>query len=388
MRPLNIFVPHSSELFTDYRPHGDGLIAHSYLTRLAERGHTLHAVCQQIDLKGSVPPNLHLHLLPIQEDNFSARLRYMRQLRPLFQRLRKTVDFDLVHQVNPVYSGISLALLGCNLPLALGIYSARWPADPNSIAGSRIARVVRDSMAALQQLHADALLLSSPASRDLLPLPELLDGKLHYIPYGIDASQFTPRAGYDMVESARAEQDAPSLLFLANPNRRKGIYPLIEALPAVLAKHPRARLKLVGESPELSQVMQLAQQLGVAHAIDPLGWKPREEAIALYRDCTLFLMPSLGEPFGMAALEAMSCGRPLIVTRAGGLGHYVPDQGSIKVPPSDAPALATAINTLLDDPARRTAMSRFNRQYVLDHMDWKHIIDQTEDVYRSLLNLP
>ncbi len=72
----------------------------------------------------------------------------------------------------------------------------------------------------------------------------------------------------------------------------------------------------------------------------------------------------------MSALEAMACGKPLVVTNAGGLGHLVPDQGSLKVAPGEAPALATALLRLLQEPELQHKMGRFNRSYVMAKHSW------------------
>ena len=59
-RPLNIFVPHCSDLLTDHRPHGDGLIAHGFIRHLSERGHNLYMAAQEVDLRDPLPSNVHI----------------------------------------------------------------------------------------------------------------------------------------------------------------------------------------------------------------------------------------------------------------------------------------------------------------------------------------
>ena len=66
LHPLNIFVPHCSDLLTDHLPHGDGLIAHGFITSLARRGHRLHVAAQRVDLREPLHPNISLYLIPLQ----------------------------------------------------------------------------------------------------------------------------------------------------------------------------------------------------------------------------------------------------------------------------------------------------------------------------------
>jgi glycosyltransferase involved in cell wall biosynthesis len=96
-------------------------------------------------------------------------------------------------------------------------------------------------------------------------------------------------------------------------------------------------------------------------------------------------VPSYGEPFGLAALEAMASGLPVVGTAAGGLAHVLPDDGGVKVPPGDAELLAEALAALLTDPARREAMGTANRRLVERDYAWDSVIDRLERIYARTL---
>jgi glycosyltransferase involved in cell wall biosynthesis len=86
------------------------------------------------------------------------------------------------------------------------------------------------------------------------------------------------------------------------------------------------------------------------------------ELIYLYQHCDVFVLPSLAEAFGIAAVEALACGLPVIAARTGGLTEVVEDgRNGILIPPGDAGALTGAIQYLLDDPERYLEMSRYAR---------------------------
>jgi len=101
--------------------------------------------------------------------------------------------------------------------------------------------------------------------------------------------------------------------------------------------------------------------------------------------CAVYCLPSFGEPFGMSALEAMACARPVVATRAGGLQHLVDDDGGYTVPPGDAAALATALAALLADPGKRARMGQHNRRRVEEHYAWPRVTDRLEDAYGEAL---
>jgi glycosyl transferase family 4 len=121
IKPLTIFVPHCSDLLTDHLPHGDGLIAHGFISNLARRGHRLHVAAQRVELRSPLHSNITLHEIPVTASGpLVGRLEYMLRVRRLLNKLNKDCRFDLIHQLNPVFTGTSLAMIGSGLPLVLG----------------------------------------------------------------------------------------------------------------------------------------------------------------------------------------------------------------------------------------------------------------------------
>ena len=132
-RKLTIFVPHASDWLTDHRAHGDGLVGYEIVSRLARRGHRVYVAAPRIDISREVPEGLFLTSLPIGLYNSAlGRLGYMRDVRRLFVRINREERVDIIHQLNPVFTGISLALLGAARPSFWGVSSAigRRPSGP------------------------------------------------------------------------------------------------------------------------------------------------------------------------------------------------------------------------------------------------------------------
>jgi L-malate glycosyltransferase len=386
-RPLNIFVPHCSDLLTDHLPHGDGLIAHGFITSLARRGHRLHVAAQRVDLREALHPNISLYLIPLrQARGMQSRLEYMFRVRRLLYELRKSQRVDLVHQLNPVFTGISLALAGCGLPLVLGTYVARWPDDPDALTsrGGWVGRGIakgREVIAAMQQRRADALLLTTPAAWNRLPDPEEVRSRIHVIPHGIDTELFSPRQGWVSLETMRAEQQKPSILFLANVLKRKGIFTLIEAFRVVANECTDCTLRVAGAGSDLAEVKQRAAALGCADRVEFLGHQERSDAPELYRNCSVYCLPSFGEPYGTTVVEAMGCARSLVVTDCGALPHLVHERGGLRVPAGNPEALAQALIHLLRHPDERVKMGRYNRRLVESKMSCDSVAQQLETIY-------
>lgn len=392
MRPLNIFVAHCSDMLTDHRPHGDGLVAYGFITSLARRGHRLHVAAQRVDLRDPLPANVTVHHIDLKRSKgVLARLEYMLRVRGLLRRLRQTEEFDLVHQLNPVFTGVSLSLIGSGLPLVLGTYVGRWPDDPNAmtarggLSGWLLAQA-RTVIAGAQQRRADALVLTTPAAWNRLPDPEAVRQRIHVVPHGLDTDLFSPSPDWNTAESLSAEQASPSILFLANVVKRKGIFTLVDAFPAVLKQVPNCRLKIAGGGPDLDEVKALVDRLGCAGQVEFLGHQERNQTPDLYRNCSVYCLPSFGEPYGTTVVEAMSCGKALVVTNLGALPHLVHEQGGCRVPAGDSRAMAEALVWLLQHPQERAAMGKYNRDFVQANMPWDSVAQQLEGVYEATLS--
>lgn len=129
--------------------------------------------------------------------------------------------------------------------------------------------------------------------------------------------------------------------------RTKGLDVLMEAM-----KDVDCRLVVCGKGPEEDHLKHLASKLGVDGRVDFRGYVSEEEKNSLISRCRFHVMPSLFESFGLAALESMRRGKPLVFSQVNGLPEVV-GEGGMGVPPKDPAALAEAMNRMLDDDALR-----------------------------------
>jgi glycosyltransferase involved in cell wall biosynthesis len=369
---LRAFIVAPSALLTDHLPHGDGLVAFGFIRELARRGHELHVAAGRVALRSQPPPNVHVHSLG------GPRPRFMWETRRLYRRLARPHPFDVVHQLNPVEVGVSLALAGDTTPLVLGPYIPDWaPSGPGADAhvgplALRVKRVLRGA----QQRRATTVLLSTPAAASMLA--PALQANVHELPHGID----------DEVWRAPPETQAgETILFLANLEVRKGIHVLLDAFETLGARLPDARLRIAGDGPESDAVRRRVRESPALGRVELLGRVDRDRALAVMQSCDVYCLPSFGEPFGMTALEAMACARPVVATGGGGLQHVVPDGGGRKVPPGDPAALAGALADLLGDPELRRAMGSRNREIVEERFAWSRVGDRAEALYGEAISV-
>jgi glycosyltransferase involved in cell wall biosynthesis len=374
-----VFILHPSDLLTDHRLNGDGLVACDFLRELVRRGYRLHVACREVDLLCPFPDSLTLY--PIARSGLPeilGRVEYMIRARLLLTRLRRSNSIHIVHQMNPVYAGLSLGLAGCGLPTLLGTYVARWPEEDGGSFASRAKRQARRFVAFLQQVQASKILLTTPAAMDQIASPRRVQHKIVQMNHGVDAVMFSP--------SGQPPAYGPaSILFYTSVTRKKGIFTLLAAFEKVARTCPDASLSVVGRGEDWDEVRRVVAGMACRDRIAMRGFIPRYEAPDLFRRHAIYCLPSHGEPLGGTALEGMACGKPLVVTNTGGLPYVLAEDGGIKVPENDPDALAEALLQLISAPDMQKRMGAANRARIEAEFTWQKVVDKLERVYADLV---
>lgn len=204
----------------------------------------------------------------------------------------------------------------------------------------------------------------------------------------IDTQRFRPLDEEDRRRVRREVglgETAPVLLIAGHVIRRKGQRVAVRALPRILAEVPEAQLVLVGhESHEYGlQVRAEAERLGVQRSVHWLASRSDVERIFAIAD--VCWCPSLDEPFGLTACEALACEVPVIASRLGGFLETVhPGQSGELVQQGDERQLAEATLELLADPPRRRRYGRHGRRWVEENLASDVHDDAVEAVYRAV----
>jgi glycosyltransferase involved in cell wall biosynthesis len=192
----------------------------------------------------------------------------------------------------------------------------------------------------------------------------------------------------DHGEAAPYAGSEPRLLCVGRLIPIKGHLVLLRALAQARAQVPDVTLAIAGRGPLAPALRAYARELGVEDAVRFLGFvSPVQAAI---EDAAVVVVPSLGEGFGMVALEAMERARPVIASAVGGLPEIVADgETGLVVPPADAEALAEATVSLAGDLARAAAMGGAGRERALEQFTPERCVERVEALYvRALLAAP
>ncbi|MFE9627815.1 glycosyltransferase family 4 protein [Streptomyces sp. NPDC006527] len=207
-------------------------------------------------------------------------------------------------------------------------------------------------------------------------------GRWSVVPNGIDTGRFrpTPAAGVRTALLPDADPAAPLVVCVGRLCRQKGQDVLLRAWEAVAGRVPGARLVLVGDGPDRAGLRSRAPRSVVfAGAVtDVVPW---------YQAADLVVLPSRWEGMALAPLEALACGRPVVVTDVDGARESLPAAlvAPCLAPPEDPAALAAAVIRLLLDPALRESLGDQGRRHVLSTHDVRRTVAAIADVYREVL---
>ena len=222
-----------------------------------------------------------------------------------------------------------------------------------------------------------------------LTYPAVRAERVHVIYNGIDAQQYQPDYGRDVLDSLGIDPARPSVVFVGRVTRQKGLPVLLRAASHI---DPQAQLVLCAgqaDTPELeAEVTGLVNHLRATRSgvIWIPGMLAKHEVIQILSHATVFACPSLYEPLGIVNLEAMACGAAVVASAVGGIPEVVVDgETGLLVAPGDEEGLAAAITMLLRDPARTAAMGTRGRVRAEADFSWDRIARQTAALYRQLV---
>lgn len=383
----------------------EGIARHTELVArgLAELGHEVHVVTLGDQPSVVLQDGAWIHSVPFEPPERYQQLRFagcqelwywLRWSHAAWLEIRALIDEHGVQIVDsPLWNldGFVTQIAG-RVPVVVRIATAMRQI-------SRIHGRVdpeRELIGELEQRfleRADGWIPNSQASVDSLRYVYglELDGRLQpVVPHGM--------IPVDETEVAEREADGEvRVLFVGRLETRKGIGDLLEAIPEVLRRHPNVRFQLAGADNSMEDGYH-AREGGSYEAIfrrrhpqhsarvEFLGWVPEETLERLYRECDLFVGPSLYESFGLIYTEAMNRGRPVIACNTGGAAEIVVDGETGRlVPPGKAAALGEAICALVSDPAARRRMGGAGRRRFLERYTHVAMARSFAESYRRVL---
>lgn len=308
--------------------------------------------------------------------------------------------YDIIHSHYFVSGIIGLALRAqLGIPLVHMFHTLG--AMKNSVARSAEERETGTRIALENNIMREADAIVAATTLDLRQMVWHYDAppdRIKIIPCGVDLQRFHP---HDMADARAAlglpAQPTPLVLLIGRIEPLKGIDALIRAVALIRASHAHLRdvtaIVVGGASDdqpaawnsEQRRLDALRHELGISDAVKFVGARPQSQLSLYHAAADVVTMPSHYESFGMAALEAMASGRPVVATNAGGPATIIEaGMNGLLTPPDDATTLAQQLVTILDNPHVAHQMGLAARVRA-ERYGWSNIGCDILDVYRSLI---
>jgi glycosyltransferase involved in cell wall biosynthesis len=362
---------------------------HALCRALAEDGHDVHVFTTNVDgpSDSDVPLLQPVDLEGVKVTYFPSR--YLRRLYwspPMRRALAGSVDgFDLVHlhavYLWPIWAG-ARAARAHGVPYVLSPRGMFVPElirrKSRLVKAAWITLIERANLEAAAAIHTTSSVEAGHLAGFGWKLPPIAT-----IPHGVDDP---PPPSGDPLSSdiIAAISGGPIVLALGRISWEKGLDRLIAALPQA----PAARLVLAGGDAggQAASLAAQARALGVEDRVTIVARHvDGADKEALFAAAGLFAMTSLSENFGLAALEAMRHGVPVLTTADVGVSEIVREVGAGCVVDAAPASIARGLNEMLADPGRSRAMGEIGRAHVIAHYGWSSVGRRMADLYRSVL---
>jgi glycogen synthase len=397
-------------LSNEYPPHiyGGAGVHVDYLTRelvtLENRKHRLQILCfgeQKTSSENSMVQGISSRAdLPFQDS------RHKKLFDALYRNLvmaGSVKEADLVHG-HTWYTHFAGCLLKelLDIPLVLTVHSLE-PHRPWKEEQLANAYAVSTWLEKTALLNADGVIaVSHSMKEDVQQLYGISPAKIRVIHNGIDLDHYKPTFDREIISSYGIDPDKPFVLFVGRITRQKGIIHLVNGLPHV---NRDIQVVLCAGEPDTEDIgMEMKQRVEEVkatsknHIIWISEFLPEDHIVVLNSHASLFVCPSVYEPFGIINLEAMACNTPVVASAVGGIPEVVvhnetgllvdfesEDNFEPKRPEQFSRDLAAAINQLLASPEKLKGMGIESRRRVEQHFSWENIARQTLEYYREVI---
>ncbi|MSO56540.1 MAG: N-acetyl-alpha-D-glucosaminyl L-malate synthase BshA [Acidobacteria bacterium] len=364
---------------------GSGIVATELAKSLARRNHQVHLISTEPPFRlGDYEAGLVFHRVHTPSYPLFREPQYLLSLATQIVHLSRKFQFDIVHAHYGIPHATAAYLArqilastpGAHVPKVIttlhGTDITLLGSDPSYSETVAFSIEQSDGVTAVSESLKRDTYLSLPLKRDIRVIPNFLECDVHCKRDLPDLrARLCPPDRYDKL-----------IIHLSNFRPVKRVETVVDVFDRV-RQQVRAKLIFVGEGPDLNKAMRAVHDRGLVFDVEALG--EQDQVVPLLSVSDLFVLPSAQESFGLAALEAMACGVPVVASRVGGLPEVVEDGISgFLLEPQDAVGMANAAVTLLSDPALHAQFARAGLARVRRHFCAARVVPQYEAYYQEV----
>lgn len=297
--------------------------------------------------------------------------------------------FDLVHAHDwlVAFAGVSLKH-HYRVPLVATIHATERGRGQGNLPGD-LPRAINNQEWWLTYEAWRIICCSQYMSSQVREYFETPVDKIDVIPNGVSTARFDALEGLDLSKFRQnyAAPDERIIYFVGRVVEEKGVRVLIDSAPLVLAGYPKCKFVVAGAGPQLQEFRDLAAARGLADRFYFTGFISDEDRDKLYKLADVAVIPSLYEPFGIVALEAMAAKVPIVVTDTGGMSEVVTSHHTgMKVYPNNPNSLSWGILHTLHNSGWSQERVKNAYEMVVEDFNWQRIAKQTIKTYKEVLS--
>ncbi len=323
---------------------------------------------------------------PRDLDRFVAWVEHMNEdMLAAGEALAEEHDYDLVHGHDWLVAKASAALADrLGVGYATTIHATEHGRHQGWVQDQPQSHI--HSVERWMAQRADAVIVCSYYMRGhVADIFDIDERRIAVIPNGIDPDELRPVGDLKALREEFAKPEEKLVLLVGRLVYEKGFQLALDALPGVIERVGNVRFLVAGSGTHEAELKAQAERLGLSEHGVFMGWIGDDALHSLYRIADLCVVPSIYEPFGLVALEAMASGCPCIVADTGGLREVVPEgeRVGLRFNGGDAEHLGVMIERLLVDGELRDRMVAEASEHVLS-FDWDDIARRTRAIYSEL----
>jgi glycosyltransferase involved in cell wall biosynthesis len=387
----------------EYWPLSGGTGAYVYYlsNELIKNGYKIYVVTgsdQTLDIK--VNEQLKVFFLKIPKapviKNFLLAASSYRKL----NSVRKTVNVDITHANLPLTPNFAVPP-NFGKTLVCTVHST-WKGEAQAIRGEPYSRLnanekfmvsfnwfLRIFEEKMLERANKIIAVSHFTKRELLEYYKVPEEKIRVIHNGVDVNKFKPAEDKRKIkEELGFNPDDLAIVSVGRLYARKGLFTLIESMPAVVNRFKNAKFIISGkgQSDEMRKLINYADRIGVKDSVIFTGYYPDKKLPKLYQAADVFAFSTFYEHHPFAVLEALSSGLPVVTTRVGGIPETIENgKNGFLVEPFNPKQFADKILYLLEHPAEASEMGSLARKTILERFDWRIVVKDVLKVYDEAL---
>ncbi len=317
------------------------------------------------------------------------------------QAIKKTANIDIMHPQLPLTPNFAVPPNYAKT-LVCTVHST-WKGEAKAIAGEPFMRLnanekVLVSLNPMLRFFEESMIhrarkviaVSEFTKWELTNYYKIPAHKIKVIHNGVDIKKFQPAADKRKIKAELGfNPDDIAIVSVGRLYARKGLFTLIESMPAVIKRFPNAKFIISGkgQSDEMQKLIAHATRLGVINNIIFTGYYPDQKLPKLYQAADVFAFSTFYEHHPFAVLEALSTGLPVVTTTVGGIPETIQSgKNGFLVKPFDEKAFADRILYLLEHREFASEMGAAARKTVVEQLDWKIVVKDAMKVYDQALS--